>query len=281
MAVIDNKLSRVDSGIKVMACKETERQTFGLVVYPRGRGPTRRHTDVCQLIFLHGGRMHLYMDGAEHVVTGGKMFMMRPGVEYEYSLYPEGSSKFSWIEFKQLTFLTPEKQRQVDCVPVGIPMPDSLKLGLKALQAYAREGHIANDQAFNLQGESILKGFFCAARPYMKGKQPIHYGVERALVFMDENLDSEITLRDIARQAHVAPEYLVRLFKKEGLSSPMASLWRKRIEKATFLLRTSDFMLADISAYAGFKNEHHFSRKIKTTTGLPPGQYRRAHQKQN
>ena len=49
----------------------------------------------------------------------------------------------------------------------------------------------------------------------------------------------------------------------------------KRIERAQYLMITTQMTFAEIAAQAGFENVFYFSKIFKKITGMSPGTYRK------
>jgi len=54
-------------------------------------------------------------------------------------------------------------------------------------------------------------------------------------------------------------------------------LTEHRIERAKQLLATTDVSLADVATRSGFADQAAFTRAFHRVAGVPPGQWRRAH----
>ncbi len=98
--------------------------------------------------------------------------------------------------------------------------------------------------------------------------------INRAVDFIEQNLNQPIYLEDIANKAHLSKFHFQRIFK--GLTGETASefLIRLRIEKAALLLASSDNTVADIAFACGFNSVEHFSRSFSNSFGVSPTNYR-------
>ncbi len=94
--------------------------------------------------------------------------------------------------------------------------------------------------------------------------------------YIDENLDKDISLEELAGNVYLNPTYFSNLFYKQMGIRPIEYLTRKRIEQAQLLLLSSDESVQRIAKAVGFKEPSYFSRVFKKRTGLSPLQYRRA-----
>ena len=99
--------------------------------------------------------------------------------------------------------------------------------------------------------------------------------IEECLAYMTENLDQPLTLEEIAQHGSLSPYYFAHLFKKETGYSPHDYLLRARVEKAKYLLKSTDTSLKEVAACCGFSNDSNFSSTFKRITGFTPLTYKK------
>ncbi len=93
--------------------------------------------------------------------------------------------------------------------------------------------------------------------------------------YVTSNLDQDLSVAVLAEHFHLNSSYLSRLFKKETNEGFSTYLTRKRIERACFLLTTSDYKIYEISDATGFNDSNYFCLIFKKTMGISPKQYRK------
>lgn len=99
--------------------------------------------------------------------------------------------------------------------------------------------------------------------------------VRQAIKYMMDNLNSELTVADIAFSVHISPSHLSHLFKQETGMAPIDYLTGLRLEKAKELLCSLDLSISEIAERCGYEDPSHFSRVFKKAQGIPPSVYRR------
>jgi AraC family L-rhamnose operon transcriptional activator RhaR len=82
------------------------------------------------------------------------------------------------------------------------------------------------------------------------------------------------TLTDLAGELHLAPGYLVRLFKSVTGLPPMAYLSRHRVELAADRLLHTDLPISRIGESVGWPDQNYFARRFKSHYGLSASTYR-------
>jgi transcriptional regulator GlxA family with amidase domain len=97
----------------------------------------------------------------------------------------------------------------------------------------------------------------------------------RARDAMDRAYAEPLDVPSLARIAHVSEAHFIRTFKTTFGETPNRYLQRRRVERAMFLLRTTDRTVTDICMAVGFSSLGTFSRVFAEVVGEPPSVYRR------
>lgn len=101
--------------------------------------------------------------------------------------------------------------------------------------------------------------------------------MRRVMEFMNQPLDSRISLSELAAVSGISRFHLSRIFKKQFGMSPIAYLENTRIERAKALIQRADMSLAEVAQTVGFADQSHFTRRFKHYAGATPGAYAREH----
>lgn len=103
---------------------------------------------------------------------------------------------------------------------------------------------------------------------------PAHPAVGHAMRLLESRPEHPWTLRELAQRCHLAPGYLVRLFKAATGLPPMAHLARLRVELAATRLLHTDHSIAHIARSVGWPDQNYFARRFKLHFGLSASAYR-------
>ncbi|MBA2808876.1 helix-turn-helix domain-containing protein [Streptomyces sp. KM273126] len=99
--------------------------------------------------------------------------------------------------------------------------------------------------------------------------------VGEVLVWMEEHLDEEVTVEQLAARAHMSPRTFARRFQQETGTTPYRWMLRQRVLQAQRLLEATDETMDAIADRTGFGTaaalRHQFVRSLGTT----PQAYRR------
>jgi AraC-like DNA-binding protein len=237
--------------------------SVGTVTYPPGGtlGP-RRQRDV-QLVLVHSGSATIWVDDEPRRVEAGEVGLLLPGHRERFAFDARVPTRHSWIQM-----------REPDLDPAGLPPVLSLS---PALETLVREA------VATLPGPAPLLAHLAAAALWRYAAEAGRSRPQRARPVDDAQrfihaqlADPGLTLGDVARAAHVTPAHLVRAFRAEHGTTPIAYLWQQRVSLGVDLLANTGLPLGVVAARAGFRTAHHFSRRVRQATGMPPGALRRA-----
>jgi len=99
--------------------------------------------------------------------------------------------------------------------------------------------------------------------------------ISRVREYIDNHVNENISLQQLAVLAELNPHYLTRLFQRHAGLPPHAYQLMKRIQLAKQLMRLG-VGLADVAADTGFTDQSHLHRHFKKMMGITPGRYLRA-----
>ena len=99
--------------------------------------------------------------------------------------------------------------------------------------------------------------------------------VMRALLFMEENYEKDISLDQTAGSAGISSFYLSRLLKQEVGKTFVEILTDLRMSRAIVLLQEKKYQVKDIARMTGYPNVTYFYKTFKKYTGMNVGELRR------
>ena len=92
--------------------------------------------------------------------------------------------------------------------------------------------------------------------------------------YIDQNYSTNLSLDALATMVHLSPSYFSKLFKREMGENLSTYILNTRVERAKFLLRTTDKKAYEIAEAVGIYDPVYFSKIFKKSTGLKPKEYR-------
>lgn len=98
--------------------------------------------------------------------------------------------------------------------------------------------------------------------------------VNAALKYMEENMERQITLKDLATYTGYSVSHFSSIFNSSTGHSPLNYFNMLKVKKACELLDTTNMKITQISGKVGIDDPLYFSRIFKKIVGISPKQYR-------
>jgi transcriptional regulator GlxA family with amidase domain len=100
--------------------------------------------------------------------------------------------------------------------------------------------------------------------------------LKKALLQMRQNIETPLTVDEVARRVSLSRRSLERRFEKTLGKSPSDCYLSMRLEQAALLLSRTDQTVAAIATSTGFCDTSHFARIFRQHRGMTPAQARHA-----
>ncbi|MCI8602001.1 MAG: response regulator [Oscillospiraceae bacterium] len=91
------------------------------------------------------------------------------------------------------------------------------------------------------------------------------------------NFDRDLSIREIAQQVYITPNYLCYLYKKNTGRTLSQFILDVRMEKASRMVRETSMKLGEVSDALGYANQNYFTRLFTKYFGESPRAYRDKH----
>jgi AraC family transcriptional regulator len=92
---------------------------------------------------------------------------------------------------------------------------------------------------------------------------------------IEDNLESELPLAEIAKVAGVSVSHLKTLFRRSTGVPVHQYILRRRVERAKLLLQDESLSIAQIAFATGFAHQSHLARHMRKILGVTPAAARR------
>jgi len=157
----------------------------------------------------------------------------------------------------------------------GEPVHDSLDVTLYADRS---PGWCLTHKVPLYDDQGTLVGLSCMSRDLVEPDRAglIDQRFAAAVDIINHQYQEPLRVESLAEQAGFTPAQFERRMTRVFQLGPAQFIIKRRIAAAMNLLEKSDMALTDIAYSCGFPDQSAMTRQFKSTTGLTPGQYRKA-----
>jgi AraC-like DNA-binding protein len=237
-----------------------------------------------EFLYLSRGRASWRADGEVTVQAMGDLYVAYPGEKHGTGPVPNPENHHLWVGL-QLDELGPAANELARALRqsrlrllAGCPEVEPVLRGLVA-QVVAHHPHrLQTVKAYlelfvSLVTQRLFTGDQHAPKP---SALPYSYAVQRAIAYMEQQLDRRLPLRDLAAMATArsVPHFCAQ-FRREVGVSPAAYHLQLRANAARQALRQPDFDVTKVAMQHGFSSSQHFSTVFRRAFGVTPRDWRR------
>jgi AraC family transcriptional regulator len=142
------------------------------------------------------------------------------------------------------------------------------------LQAPAPAGRIYADSLATALTTRLLQSFGPVG---VAGRQTLSKPqIRRIVEFVEVNLDSELTLDQLAEVAGMSVPHLTTLFRRTMGQSVHGYVMERRVQRARSLLLAHTMTIAEVALETGFAHQSHLARWMRRLLGVTPSEILRA-----
>ena len=99
--------------------------------------------------------------------------------------------------------------------------------------------------------------------------------LKQIVTYIEDNLESELSLAEIASIASISVSHLKTLFRQSTGTPVHQYVLRRRVERAKALLRDPELSIAQIAFATGFAHQSHLARHMRRICGTTPAAARK------
>lgn len=101
------------------------------------------------------------------------------------------------------------------------------------------------------------------------------YKLKEAIAYINDNLDQNLSLVEIAAIVQMSLHYFASLFKQSTEIVPHEYVTKYRIERTKYLL-TQELSVTQVSQLVGFKSQSRFAKVFRKYIGVTPQTFKKA-----
>jgi len=159
--------------------------------------------------------------------------------------------------------------------PLYDPLILQIGLALKAdLESHRPGGKLYAETMATALAVHLLRNYSAHSH------KPIHHSgglsptqLKRVVDYINDHLDQELSLEELAAIAQLSPYHFCRSFKRSTGLTPHQYVMRQRVERAKLLLKEGKMKVLEIALACGFTHQSHLNRHFKRLTGVTPKKF--------
>lgn len=217
------------------------------------------------------------LDDQRYEIGPNEFFILPQNVEHSYGSSAEHPWSIYWIHFggDSLPQLNEVHAVQKHFKPFYIKNNgDIISLFSKIYKALELGYSIDNLLFANMCLSHFLALFIYNSRHYTVASSDKPDCVDSAILYMQEQINENISLNDLSKQYNYSVSRFSNLFKQKTGYAPIDYFVQMKMQKACQQLDFSDRSVKDIAFSMGFDDPYYFSKRFRTIIGMSPKKYR-------
>lgn len=241
--------------------------------------PKGRILQEYQLLYIIKGQGTLHTThGGTFDIHAGDMFLLFPGEWHSYRPDPDTGWEEYWIGFKGTNIDHRVEQGffsvEQPVYRVGINTTIT-KLYRDAIRTVSRQEAFFQQLLAGIVNHLLGLMFMTSRNISLLSTPYMPIVIQKARDFMQENIETDISMPQVAEQLQMSYATFRHMFKKYTGLSPAQYFINLRIHRAKELLRSTDLSVKAITYRLHFENPEYFSTLFKRRTGLKPSEFKR------
>ena len=249
--------------------------------------------DELELIIITEGRVHVRIAGSEFLLSAGEGYFANSGILHAADLQSGSGHQHAMVFSPRIISFGDDLVWKTCVHPVlnnpHIPFirltkttPWHQELLTMAENAWQTGAYEKKDYPIHVR--HLLSQAFALIASHAEniGKETTYTGkyqrdelrIKKALLFIERNYCSAITLEEIAASASVSTSTCLRLFSTIVGTTPVNYLMNYRLQKATEELQhQGKRTISEIAYLCGFADASYFNRCFRKKYGITPTEY--------
>lgn len=133
------------------------------------------------------------------------------------------------------------------------------------------------DDCSKLNAVAKFYVLFSKVLPHLSDSKPfmLHPALHKAIEYINQNLTTNFTIKDLANHCFVSESRLFHLFNEQLKISPVNYRNHMRVKASFVLLTTTNLSVNEIAEKLNFGSATHYRKAFKKTTNSTPKKYRK------
>ncbi len=235
--------------------------------------------DYAMLIYCVDGKGWYNIYGKKYMVEKNQYIIIPPNVPYSFGADEKKPWTIYWMHFRgdMSTRFLPTHPNPISILPSeNSRLQDRIQLFEEIYSCFSM-GYIKEYMIYSSMCLYPFLSSFIWIEQFRHIRIPNHKEYpfsSRVIHYMQENIENNLTLNQLADYFRYSPSHFSMLFQKETGFSPINYFIRLKIQKACQYIELTHLKLNEISTKLGFEEPAYFSRIFTKIMGMSPSSYR-------
>lgn len=246
---------------------------LGHFFYQPGYRQHRLRFDSFLLMYVLEGSLFLELDGRKWTVPKNNFILI--DCYQEHSYYSDTGWEAIWIHFDGICarrMYEMSISRLSNVFSLADPLP--IMNGMARIYQFFAKKEAVKEILLSKYLNDILTELIVYTPLQIKEVQRSS-AIENARLYIQEHIQEELRVEDLARKALMSTYHFIRVFKRETDMTPHEYIIHYRLLIAKILLKETDLSVNDICYESGFSSASIFCAAFKKGVGMSPTAYRK------
>ena len=259
-------------GNRLRSCAISELKLMETAYAPGTELPRHSHECASLCLVLQGTYSEVY-GRRTRVCKPSTLIFYSPGEEHSDRFHAEGGRCFN----AEVSMRWLARVREYSTVMDSQTEFGGARLIILATKLYNEFRLMDETAPLAIEGLMLEIVAEASRRTEATRERKIPRRIERAKEFLKAHFHEPVRLGQVAEAIDAHPVYLAREFRKHYNCTVGECVRRLRVELACSQLSGTDEPLAKVALSAGFSDQSHLSRALRSYTGLSPAEYRKVY----
>jgi len=210
-------------------------------------------------------------------VGPNEFFILPQNIEHAYGSAVENPWSIYWIHFggEQLPNFNEMHAVKEHFKPFYIKSSSEITTLFSKIYKTLELGYSIDNLMFtNMCLSYYITLFLYNSKHYKVNANEKNDVVDSAILYMQEQIDNNISLNDLSSHFNYSTSRFSNLFKHKTGYAPIDYFIQMKMQKASQQLDFTDRSIKDIAISLGFDDPYYFSRRFRKVIGMSPAKYR-------
>jgi AraC-like DNA-binding protein len=229
------------------------------------------------LIYCVEGKGSVTLKKETYAIQAGDCFLLPRKLAHEYSADTNDPWTIYWAHFmgSSADGIVDTALKEWNGNKIVLPHSlDRLQLFERIYQQLQRGYRQENLMYSNMNFWAFLSSCIYPgiSQPGKASQQ--HDAVDQAIDYMNNHLDTMLTLQQMAKAVNLSQSHFSFLFKSNTGFSPIEYFNQLKVQKACQYLLFTSLRIKEVAMQLGMEDAYYFSRMFTKVMGISPNQYR-------